>query len=219
MSESLENYFKLQQIARGKRLKDARIKAGLGLLEFATRAGVHRNTQRNYENGTREINTDYCKAIAALGVDVQYIVTGETIADFPIRAANIAELVFTSRNIGVEPKVMAALFYLLGLNDISGMVADNKNILTDNQISDLIKMAFERGEVFYAAHNVVFYYFGMLNRSLELPYNCRQWADLLFETVGLYDEIRDSLRLSVEDGLRVAADGVLKRREAQKSGK
>lgn len=219
MSDIFKEYIEAQQIAQGKRLKEARIKTGLGLLEFAARAGVHRNTQRNYENGTRAIGAEYCKAIDSLVVDVYYIVSGETIADFPLRAGHIANLVFTRRNIGVDPKVMFALFYLLGLNDISKVVKDNEYVLSGNQTSDLITLAFERGEVFYAAYEQFMNFFAVLNRELDLRNDCPQWASFLFETVALYDEIRDSLHLSVEDGLRIAAEGVLKRHEAQKRGK
>lgn len=222
MRESAKDFFEFQQIERGKRLKSARIEVGLGLLEFAALAGVHRNTQRNYENGTRELSAEYCKAIAALGVDVRFIVSGVTVTDSPARARKIAELVFSKHNIGVEPKAIAALFYLLSSSDVSEVVPNNEEALTEKQINDLIKIAFERSEVFYEAYSATDFYF--LEVIFKHQYNCRLWCDLIFETVRFYDEIRDVLPLSIpnisiHDGVRIAAEGVDRRHKAQKNVK
>jgi transcriptional regulator with XRE-family HTH domain len=219
MSEITINFFELQQIERGKRLKSARIEAGLGLLEFAARVGVHRNTQRNYENGTRVLSAEYCKAIATLGIDVQYIFSGVTVTDSPARAKKIAELVSTKRDIGIEPNAMGALIYLLSSSDVSEVIPDNEEALTENQIDDLIKIAFERSEVFYEAYRATDFYF--LEAIFKYHYNCRLWCDLIFETVRFYDEIRDVLplsipKISIHDGVRIAAEGVERRRNVQK---
>jgi len=219
MSKVSINYVELRQIECGKRLKDARKKAGFGLLEFAARAGVHRNTQRNYENGARELSAEYCKTLAELGLDVQYIVSGVTVSDSPARARKIAELVFSKRDIGIESNVIGALFYLLSSSDVCDEIPDNEEALTENQIDDLIKIAFERSEVFYEAYRATDFYF--LEILFKHHYNCRLWCDLIFETVRFYDEILDVLPLSVpgvsvRDGVRIAAESVERRRKVQK---
>lgn len=38
--------------------------------------GVNRNTQANYEKGERKPDADYLAAVAAIGVDVLYVITG-----------------------------------------------------------------------------------------------------------------------------------------------
>lgn len=45
--------------------------------EFAAIAGVSRTAQINYEKGERAPNLAYLAAIAQIGCDIQYIVTGE----------------------------------------------------------------------------------------------------------------------------------------------
>lgn len=223
MSAKANTYFEFQQIERGKRLRDARIKIGHGLAEFAALAGVHRNTQRNYENGTRELSAEYCKAIAALGIDVQYVVSGVMVTDCPARARRIAELVFSKRNVGVSPDALAALFFLLSLNDVSMSAPDNEKALTENQIDWLINIAFERSEVFFEAYRATeFYFLPVIFPGIDGQYRCHTWADLILETVGFYDEIQDVLpqsipNISIHDGIRIAAEGVERRRKVQKS--
>lgn len=222
MNKDSINYVELRQIECGKRLRDARKKAGFGLLDFAARVGVHRNTQRNYENGARELSAEYCKTLAALGFDVQYIVSGLTVSDSPARARKIAELVFSKRSIGIDPRAIGALFYLLGSSDASEVAPGNEEALTENQIDDLIKITFERSDVFYEAYRATDYYF--LEAIFKHHYNCRLWCNLIFETVRFYDEIRDTLPLSIpgisiKDGVRIAAEGVERRHKAQQSTK
>lgn len=221
MNKDSINFVELRQIECGKRLKDARKKAGFGLLDFAARVGVHRNTQRNYENGTRELSAEYCKTLAVLGFDVQYIISGVMVSDSPARARKIAELVFSKRSIGIDPKAIGALFYLLSSSDVSEVAPGTEEALTENQIDDLIKIAFERSDVFYEAYRAIDYYF--LEAIFKHYYNCHLWCNLIFETVRFYDEIRETTPhipyISVKDGVRVAVEGVERRYKAQQSAK
>ncbi|MBN4667193.1 helix-turn-helix transcriptional regulator [Pandoraea nosoerga] len=59
-----------------ERLKHERKRLGLNQEEFAAHGGVKRYAQLNYENGTRKPDSDYLEAIAALGVDVLFVLTG-----------------------------------------------------------------------------------------------------------------------------------------------
>jgi transcriptional regulator with XRE-family HTH domain len=45
---------------------------------FAAIAGVSKTTQNNYETGKRKPTFDYLEALAAAGVDVVYLLTGDT---------------------------------------------------------------------------------------------------------------------------------------------
>lgn len=60
----------------GSRLKQERKRLGYSQVKFAKAAGSSKNSQYNYEKGERSPTADYLEAIAALGADVLYIVTG-----------------------------------------------------------------------------------------------------------------------------------------------
>jgi transcriptional regulator with XRE-family HTH domain len=60
-----------------ERLKEERKRLGLNQDSFAVLGGVQKLTQFNYEKGIRKPDSDYLAAIAAAGVDVQYLLTGE----------------------------------------------------------------------------------------------------------------------------------------------
>lgn len=59
------------------RLKEERLRLGLSQSDFADAGGAHRKSQGNYESGERYPDAQYLSAIAAIGADVQYIVTGQ----------------------------------------------------------------------------------------------------------------------------------------------
>ncbi|WFR81077.1 helix-turn-helix transcriptional regulator [Janthinobacterium rivuli] len=59
------------------RLKEERKRLGLNQDEFAALGGVKKGAQFNYENGSRTPDSDYLAAVAGVGVDVLYLLTGE----------------------------------------------------------------------------------------------------------------------------------------------
>lgn len=61
----------------GERLKEERARLGYNQADFAAIAGVAKTSQFNYEKGERSPDAEYLAAIAAKGVDVLYVVTGE----------------------------------------------------------------------------------------------------------------------------------------------
>lgn len=61
----------------GERLRQERERLGANQTDFAAKAGVSKNTQYNYEKGERSPDADYLSAVAAMGVDVLYVVTAE----------------------------------------------------------------------------------------------------------------------------------------------
>ena len=66
----------LQTSALGNRLFEERTRLTLTQEELAKIGGVNRNTQRNYEKGERSPDAVYLMAVAAIGVDIMYVLTG-----------------------------------------------------------------------------------------------------------------------------------------------
>jgi transcriptional regulator with XRE-family HTH domain len=212
-AKKIENFLDRMGRERGDRLKSERVRLGFGLSEFAARAGVHRNSQRNYEKGIREPDEEYCNAISAIGVDLLFVFEGATASEWPSRAAVIAKYIFEHRDAGVAPEAMSALFFLLGSNDFAGSVGFNSAYLSEAQIDKLIDLAFERGNVFSEAFNAITYYcLDILSLNSGAPRNCHLWADLIFETIDRYDSLLISKlisnRTSLYDGIRLAAQEV-----------
>lgn len=60
----------------GSRLKEERERLGLNQTAFGDAAGVGRKTQFNYESEERSPDANYLAAVAEMGVDVRYVITG-----------------------------------------------------------------------------------------------------------------------------------------------
>ena len=60
----------------GERLREERERLGFTQPAFGTIGGVQKLAQLKYEKGERFPGADYLAAVAKLGADVQYIVTG-----------------------------------------------------------------------------------------------------------------------------------------------
>lgn len=61
----------------GERLRAERQRLGLNQDEFGALGGVARNAQSHYEKGIRNPDSVYLAAVAKVGVDVQYVLTGK----------------------------------------------------------------------------------------------------------------------------------------------
>lgn len=61
----------------GERIKEERVRLGLNQGDFAVMAKVSKTTQFNYEKSERSPDAEYLAAVAARGLDVLYVVTGE----------------------------------------------------------------------------------------------------------------------------------------------
>ncbi|RLM23645.1 hypothetical protein BIY29_10100 [Brenneria alni] len=61
----------------GDRLKAERERLGMNQTDFAELAGTTRKSQFNYESNLRRPDADYLAAVAAAGVDVLYVLTGQ----------------------------------------------------------------------------------------------------------------------------------------------
>ncbi|PZE12268.1 transcriptional regulator [Pseudomonas sp. 57B-090624] len=60
----------------GNRLRDERIRLTLKQEDLAQVGGVNRNTQGSYERDARSPDAAYLVAVAAIGIDVMYVLTG-----------------------------------------------------------------------------------------------------------------------------------------------
>ncbi|CDH19947.1 helix-turn-helix transcriptional regulator [Xenorhabdus bovienii] len=60
----------------GSRLREERMRLNLTQVELADIGGIHKNTQGNYENDQKSPDAKYLERIAALGIDILYIITG-----------------------------------------------------------------------------------------------------------------------------------------------
>ncbi|WP_121863194.1 helix-turn-helix transcriptional regulator [Burkholderia sp. Nafp2/4-1b] len=61
----------------GERLREERIRIGLSQKEFGAIAGMTKQTQFNYEAGTRSPDVIYLMALRSVGIDLWYVLTGE----------------------------------------------------------------------------------------------------------------------------------------------
>ncbi len=65
-------------VSFGDRLRDERTRLGMTQERLGELAGVTRKTQRLYESGERTPGADYLAAVAAAGVDVLFVLTGQS---------------------------------------------------------------------------------------------------------------------------------------------
>ncbi len=65
----------------GARLKDERRRLGLNQDDFSAVGGVKKPSQIAYEQGKRAPDVLYLIAVAAIGVDMQYVLTGKVSND------------------------------------------------------------------------------------------------------------------------------------------
>lgn len=66
-----------QKEKAGERLREERKRLGFTQDEFATIGGLQKQAVFNYEKGIRSPDADYLRALADVGVDVQYVITGK----------------------------------------------------------------------------------------------------------------------------------------------
>ncbi|WP_290604942.1 helix-turn-helix transcriptional regulator [Arsenophonus sp. ENCA] len=95
----------------GDRLKSERLRLGLSQEMFAERCGVKKLTQYNYEKSERHPDAGYLIAAKALGVDLNYVMTGERSDEASaldvVRDEEEATLLTTFRHIPGETREVA----------------------------------------------------------------------------------------------------------------
>lgn len=60
----------------GARLREERNRLGFTQAELAEIAGIHKNSQGNYENDVKSPDTKYLSLVSEHGIDILYVVTG-----------------------------------------------------------------------------------------------------------------------------------------------
>ena len=85
----------------GSRLRQERKRLGLSQREIGQLGGVAANAQGKYESGERVPKADYLAALASIGVDILYVLTGR-------RPTSVAmdDLVSRVASVGGEPAAM-----------------------------------------------------------------------------------------------------------------
>ena len=98
----------------GKRLKEERERLGYNQTDFAEIGGVGRKSQFNYEEDERKADTAYLAAIATIGADIRYIVTGQRDGPAPDVLSAEERLMIDRYRASQKPLREAALRVLLG---------------------------------------------------------------------------------------------------------
>lgn len=203
-------YLSEHNLREGERLKNERIRLGLNQSEFAERLGIHKNTQTNYENGKRKPSNEYYAAAAELGINVPYVITGNTILDFPKKAAELAYRVFNCYKNGFNSNAMSALFFMIGSSNLNEEVDGKDDALHSIDMDTLVRLAIERGEEFYEAYSAITLYCHDDLHSEDDKLNVALMTNLIFETINLYDSVKDQFSLvSIHDNMRLVAQQVV----------
>ena len=100
------------------RLREVREALGLSQQALAERCGITARSQRNYESGERLPDAAYLAAIAAVGADVLYILTGQRTggasAPAPARAVSEGDRVLLDNFHAAPAQVQAGVKTTLG---------------------------------------------------------------------------------------------------------
>jgi transcriptional regulator with XRE-family HTH domain len=96
------------------RLREERTRLALTQDQMAAAAGLNRTAQIRYEKGERNPDADYLAAVASVGVDIGYVVTGVTTA-----ALGKDEVELLRRYRATTPEVRAAVLGALGIVAVS----------------------------------------------------------------------------------------------------
>lgn len=210
MKTKIDLYLIESSRKEGERLKNERIRLGLNQAEFAERLGIHKNTQTNYENGRRKPSNEYYAAAAELGINVPYVITGSTILDFPKKAAELAYRVFNCYKNGFNSNAMSALFFMIGSSNLNQEVNGEDKALPAVDIDALVKLAIDRGGEFYEAYSAITLYCHDDLHFEDDKLNVALLADLIFETINLYDSVKDQFSLvTIHDNMRLVAQQVV----------
>jgi transcriptional regulator with XRE-family HTH domain len=209
-AERIGLFLSEHNLREGERLKNERIRLGLNQAEFAEHLGIHKNTQTNYENGKRKPSNEYYAAAAELGVNVPYVITGNTALDFPKKAAELAYRVFNCYKNGFDSNAMSALFFIIGSSNLNEEVAEKDKASHSADIDALVKLAIDRGEEFYEAYSAITLYCHDALHSENDKLNVDLLSDLIFKTINLYDSVKDQFSLvAIHDNMRLVAQQVV----------
>lgn len=104
----------------GKRLKEERERLGFNQTDFAEAGGVGRKSQFNYEEDERRADTAYLAAIAGIGADVRFIVTGERDGPKPLSLSPEEHVLLDGFRALDKKNRARMLAFVLGAEHIAG---------------------------------------------------------------------------------------------------
>lgn len=111
----------------GERLREERERLGYSQIDFAGLAGVGRGSQANYEKGERSPDANYLAAVAEVGADIAYIVTG-------IKSANVRRFDRNAKTLELIEECAAALRIIERRQGLQ---------LNDDKFGLIVRMLFE----------------------------------------------------------------------------
>ncbi|MBR0573369.1 MULTISPECIES: helix-turn-helix domain-containing protein [Pasteurellaceae] len=112
------------------RLKNERLKLGFKQEEFGILCGVTKNSQFNYEKGTRLPNIEYLQKAEKLGVDINYVITGTP--SMNTLDNEEAFLLDKFRQLASEQKTTVLTFLIGGVDSLGKPEKVTQNVTADN---------------------------------------------------------------------------------------
>lgn len=107
-----------------KRLVEERKRLKIKQKDIAAQLGIHINSQLDYEKGRVPAFAAYLEKIAEMGVDVQYVLTGQRSSE-PVLTPEEKELVAAWRQAGDPGRAAALAALRAGQSDTRGARAIN----------------------------------------------------------------------------------------------
>lgn len=118
-----------------ERLKSERKRLKLNQEEFGNACGVKIIAQSNYELGKRMPDAEYLQKAHDLGVDTNYLITGEP-TNSPSLTADEAFLLQEFRSLPADQKKFMLRFLLGGFDSVSKGVINSPNATIHNSFNN-----------------------------------------------------------------------------------
>lgn len=117
----------------GERLRQERMRLDMSQEEFGAAGGVKKVAQSNYETGKRFPDSQYLEKVAALGVDIRYVVTGIRSDNSMVELSRsdrsgVAEMPEVSSDSGLGPGFAPIPMYDIEAAAGAGRLFDAENI-------------------------------------------------------------------------------------------
>lgn len=103
----------------GERLREERERLDFSQAAFGAIGGVAKRAQIHYEQGERSPDANYLAALAKVGVDIRYVVTGERKGPIPVKLTEEEAAMLAYWREASKPVRRAALGALIGAGPAS----------------------------------------------------------------------------------------------------
>lgn len=116
------------------RLKTERKRLKLNQEEFAIACGVTKFAQFNYEKGKRKPDSEYLEKAHKLGVDIQYLITGQ-----PMQitlSTDEAFLLQEFRTLSTDQKKLMLRFLVAGFDSLNKSVINSPHSKIENSFNN-----------------------------------------------------------------------------------